>query len=297
MLSEEEIEKYRKAGKILKQVRDYSKSLIKENASIIETIRELETKITELGGENACPINISINDIAAHDCADINDTRVFKKGDLVKIDFGVHVDGYIADSGYSIEVGSNNYSELIKTAKNALENVIKILRPEITLSEIGRTIEETAREKGFQPIINLSGHSIERFNLHAGISTPNIDTHSNYKIPEGTVIAIEPFITTGKGIVNEVGKAKIYEMVKKVPVRIDFIRKIQKHIEKNYNNLPFANRWLSEKGFKNVDYALNNLLKKNALKSYPPLREASGAPVAYAEHTIILLDEPIITTK
>jgi len=297
MLSEEEIEKYKKAGKILKQVREYSKTLIKKDALIIEIIKKLEKKIEELGGECACPINISLNDIAAHDCAGINDTRKLKKGDLVKVDFGIHVDGYIADSGYSIEVNNNEHSELIKCAKTALENVIKILEPGITLSEIGRIIEEEAKNNGFQPIVNLSGHSIERFKLHAGISTPNFDTHSNFKIPEGTVIAIEPFITTGKGVVNEAGKSKIYEMIKRVPVRIDFVKKIQNYIEKSYNGMPFANRWLSEAGFKNVDYALHNLVKSGSLNSYPPLREITHSPVAYAEHTIIILDKPIITTK
>ncbi len=275
------IEKHEKAGEVLKKVREEVASMVKPGVKLIEVAEFVENRIRELGAEPAFPCNISINSDAAHCTPKRSDERVFNEGDLVKIDIGAHVDGYIADTAFTVDLGDNE--DLVKAAEEALKSAIEIIEPGVSTAEIGKTIEETIREFGFKPVINLTGHGFLPYVAHAPPTIYNYGIEKGVKLIEGMVIAIEPFVTNGVGKVSERSEVEIYSLLNLKPVRGRIERQILKEIEK-YRTLPFAKRWLS----KAPDVILAKLVREKVLRSYPVLTEVSGGLVSQAEHTVVI---------
>lgn len=296
-MEEEIIEKYKKAGQIAKEVREWSKSLIKEGAQTLQIAEKIEAKIVELGGKPACPVNIGINSIAAHHTPKFDEKDVLKKGDLVKIDFSVHVDGYVADTAYTEEIGTNQWRDLINASKEGLNAALKIIKPGITVSEVGAAIEKEIRKYNFVPITDLSGHALEQYKLHGDLKIPNFNNKSTQIIEEGTVVAIEPFATNGNGGVLDLSETEIFSIEDIKPVRMPIARKILQFASEEYQTLPFCKRWLIKKfGAFGIETGLRELIKAEALHSYPALKEIGGGMVSQHEHTVIVLDKPIVTT-
>ena len=288
-------EKYIKAGKIAGESLKYGCSLIKVGASVLDVTEKVEQKVLDLGGEFAFPPQISLNDIAAHYCASPNDLLLFKKGDLAKLDIGVMIDGYIGDTASSVDLGG--HEKLVDASRNALGNAIKLLKPGITLSEIGKEIQDTILSHGYSPVKNLSGHGLSQYVFHDKPSIPNFDTGDKTTLEKGKVIAIEPFASNGAGIIFESSNANNFSQVNKKPVRNTITRQVLSEIE-NYKAMPFTTRWLAKKfPLAKVNYALRELLLLGVLHEYPPLPDKSNGLISQAEHTIIIEDEPIVTTK
>ena len=291
-------EDFIKAGKIVAQAREYGRTLIKENASVLEIAEKVEKKILDLGGKIAFPVDVSSNHIAAHDSPKYKDDRRLAKGDLVKLDLGVHINGDIVDTACTVEVGTTKYNEMIKTTEEALEKAIKILTPGTKISEVGSIIEETIRKKQFSPIRNLSGHQIVNYILHAGLTIPNYNNGNPTELKKGQIFAIEPFATTGDGIVIEGKPSEVYGLIEEKPVRDANTKLILNFIKENYKTLPFSKRWIANKfGLLKANIALNTLEREGIVKQYMQLVERSKGYVSQAEHTIIVDDKPIVLTK
>lgn len=284
----ESLEKYEKAKEISDKILEFAKSSLRENLPILEIAENIEKKIKELGAGIAFPINISINENAAHYTPSVNDETKIKIGDLVKIDFGVHIDGYIWDRAFSvlIENGKNN---LIEAAEKAVENAMKIIKPGIKVCEISEVIENTLREYKVNPIYNLCGHGLKRFTQHAEPTIPNYKNNSQYEIKEGEVLAIEVFTTNGFGLVKESNQVLIYKYEKDKPLRMWEARRILEKAKKDFMGMPFAKRWVNDVASGAIlDLALKQLVESGSLREYPVLREESGAFVAQAEETVIV---------
>jgi methionyl aminopeptidase len=291
------IEKYKKAGEITRTAREESKEYVVEGASAVEICRKIEKRIIELGGKPGFPIGVSINEVAAHAAPKHDDKTVLKKGDVVKIDFGARIDGVLADNAYTVEIGTNKWADLINSTKEALDAAIKKVRPGVAISDIGAAIEKEIRKYGYNPITDLSGHTIEEYTLHGGVHIPNIDNGSTQTIEEGTVIAIEPFATSGVGGVVEIPDMEIFKLEEPKPVRMTTARKILNYVGEEYVTLPFCKRWLVEKlGPVGIDIGLRELHRAGILHEYPVLKEKSGGIVSQHEHTVIVLEKPIVTT-
>ncbi|HIQ49665.1 MAG TPA: type II methionyl aminopeptidase [Nanoarchaeota archaeon] len=294
-MEKEILEKYKKAGEIAKEVMEYAEKLIIKQLclNVFELAEKIEAKILELGGKPAFPVNISINEIAAHYTPCKGDNIVIKENDYVKVDIGVHVDGYIADTAKTFRIAGKD--ELIKCSEEMLKQALKIIYPGIEVKEIGRVVSEVAESYGFRVVTNLTGHGLERYNLHAGITIPNIPSGSGI-LEKGKAYAIEPFCTTGQGAVKDSNRAVIFMLISEKPVRMPEARKIIE-IAKSYKGLPFAKRWL-EKEFNPIklEIALNQLVNLGVLHPFYILKEVSNGNVAQAEHTVIVDEKPIITT-
>ncbi len=294
-MEEEVIEKYKKAGKIAKEALEFGASLIKPDVKAIDVTKAIEEKIISLGGKFAFPVNISINEVAAHYTPKENDELVFKKGDVVKLDIGVHVDGYIADTAITVDLGENK--ELVKASEEALKAAIETIRPGIEVWEIGKVVEETIKSFGFVPIANLTGHSLDKFELHSGKTIPNVDNKSKTKIEEGDAIAIEPFATTGNGYVIDSAPSEIYSLIDVKPVRSPMERKVIEYIAEEYKMLPFCKRWIVNKFGAGSAFAIRNLVRQEVLHNYPILREEARGLVSQREKTVLVLGgENIVTT-
>ena len=280
------LEKYKAAGKILIEVRDAALELVKPGNRLLEVAEFVESSIRDRGGEPAFPCNISRNEEAAHATPSIDDETVFGEEDLVKLDIGVHIDGYIADSAVTVDL-SGKYEELIRASETALDEAIKIIHDGVSTVEIGEVIEEAIKERGYKPIVNLSGHGLVRYNSHAPPTIPNVKYEHGVILRTNDVIAIEPFATDGGGKVVESGNVEIYSLIKPKPVRMREAKKLLDEIKK-YHGLPFARRWLPRE---RLNLALRALKNTGVLRDYPILREEDRGLVAQAEHTVIVKED------
>jgi len=287
------LDKYRAAGKIHQQIMKEAKEHIKIGMNVYEYARFVDERIIELGGGSAFPVNISFNEAAAHDTPLLNDTRIFGE-DVVKIDIGVHVDGYIADGAMTIDL-SGKHAALVKASEEALKAAIDTVKAGTTTLQIGAAVEETITGLGFKPVKNLMGHGLSQYTAHDEPSIPNIKgAGAGAELRAGDTIAIEPFATDGIGYVDNGSIKEIYSHVRLKPTRIPFVRKVLDQISV-YNGLPFAKRWLeSDK----LDLALIQLERDRIITSYPVLVEVSGGMVSQAEHTVIVTEDGCeVTTR
>ena len=297
-------EKYIKAGKIASQVKEESRKIVKVGSRLLEIAETLERMIKEKGGQPAFPLNLSLNELAAHYTPYKGDETEIKKGDVIKIDMGVHVDGYVADTAYTISF-SEAHEKLSEASKQALENAIAVVKPGALISDISSKIEETILGYGFNPVSNLTGHGLENYHLHAEPQIPNVKFQGTKRLSEGQTIAIEPFATTGAGRIKETEPILIFMFIKPRPVRNQDARKIIEYVQR-YNGLPFAERWLTSSeaiGFGLPDslfkirIALKELREKGVIYDYAPLKEIANGFVSQHEHTVIVEEEPIVTTR
>ncbi len=290
-MEDEAYQKYIKAGEIAKEVMQRALEKVKPGVKLLDLANFVEGEIEKLGGKPAFPVNISLNEVAAHYSPTAWDTRTFAEGDLVKLDIGVHVDGYIADIAKSIVVGGEE-SELIRASEDALRRAIEMIEPGVKTNEIGAVVEETIRGYGFKPVENLTGHMLSRYSLHGGVTVPNVKTRHGDALREGDVFAIEPFATSGAGRVVDENEAIIFRYLKDRPLRLKESRLILAYAKEHFGALPFAERWVAHLAPKHrLHMALRELAYSGAIYAYKILREKQRAPVAQAEHTVIVTAE------
>lgn len=247
----------------------------------------MKKKIKELGGKPAFPLNISVNEIAAHYTPDVNDSLVFKTDDLVKVDIGVHVNGYISDVAFTVCVGHKSHP-LIETAEKALKEAVKLIKAGTKVREISEVVDETITNAGFEPVRNLSGHGLEQYVEHANPTIPNGKNSIETELKEGQAIAMEVFTTDGSGWVKDSRPILIYQFFQDKPVRLWEARKILEMSQTEFGKLPFCKRWITGVSPIKMEMAVNQLLELEALQAHPILKEENDGLVAQAEETIIV---------
>jgi methionyl aminopeptidase len=294
-MDKETLEKYRKAGRIVAEIRQEISGDLKPGARILDVAGRIEDMIAKKGARPAFPVNISINEIAAHYTPSRADTKEIGEGDLVKIDMGAHVDGYIGDMAFTYCSGP---SSLVRASEKVLDEAIGVIRPGVSIAEIGETIENAARSQGAGVIVNLTGHGLDRYVFHGPPSIMNVKNNIQHRLKEWDVVALEPFITETNGHVKNSGTVEIYRYLQDRPVRLAEARKILALARDDYRSLPFAKRWLySRFSPVKVSLALRQLEAVDAIEAYPVLREMDNRPIAQSEHTIIVKEKPIVTTR
>jgi methionyl aminopeptidase len=287
-MEKEIVENYEKAKSISDSIISFAKNLVKEDVRIFDLAEKIEKKIFDLGGRLAFPVNISINENAAHYTPDINDAIILKENDLAKVDIGIHANGYIWDRAFTVCVGKESHP-LIEASERALQEALKLIKPGIKIFEISNAVENTIAEFGFSPIRNLCGHGLQQYVQHAAPTIPNGKNTIREEIDKDQVIAMEVFSTNGVGLVKESSPILIYKFLQDRPVRLWEARKILEKSKREFEKLPFAKRWLTDvaAGAK-LDLALKQLVEIDALAEYPILKEESNGLVAQAEETVIV---------
>jgi methionyl aminopeptidase len=281
---------YLQAGKITAKVRDSASKKYHVGSTLFEICESIEAQIRSMNAEPAFPVNTSVNEIAAHYTAEPNDATLVKEGDVLKIDIGVHIDGYIADTAVTV-CYNPKYEALVSTAETALGEAVRIARANTRASDIGRVIEATITKFGFKPIQNLSGHSLQQYTIHAGKSIPNIWTRgSSFALLPNEAYAIEPFVTTkdGQGLVYEGQMKNIFGITSRKPLKDKEADNLLGIIWGQYKTLPFALRWLTDKyDEKDLRRLVDLLIRKKNVHAYPILIEGHNKVVVQAEHTLI----------
>lgn len=297
-MDEEILKKYTKAGEIAAQALQKAKEMVAEGVTLVSVADAAESYIKEQGAGIGFPINISINEFAAHYTPVPRDPLVFEKGQVVKLDLGVHVDGCLADTATTVEVGDNKYEKMILSSQDALNKALTMIKPGVRIADIGEAIESVIKDAGFRPIVNLTGHTMEPWNLHAGKSVYNVKKDIDDVLEEGEIVAIEPFSTDGSGRVVNSKSSDIYKLLVPKQVRMRQGRQILMEIVTNHKTLPFAKRWFVEKfGVAQTSMALRQLVNWGVLHQYPILKDQENGIVTQAEHTVIVSENPVITTK
>jgi len=292
-LSDEAFEKYREAGSILREVLDAAAERVAPGTTHLEVAEFAEEQTRELGGEPAFPANISVNEEASHATPGRDDETEFQGGDLVCLDVGVHVDGWIADAAVTVDLG--NHTELVEAAEEALAAALDVAGPGTHTGEMGAEIQEVIEAYGYNPIVNLTGHGLEHYDAHTGPNVPNRRVQSGVELQPGDVIAVEPFATDGRGKVSEGQKTEIFSLEAERNVRNRQARQLLEDISERYDRLPFAARWF-EGG--RTDMTLQRLEQQDVVRSYPVLKEVDGAMVSQAEHTFVVTEDGIeVTTR
>ncbi|MBN1683381.1 type II methionyl aminopeptidase [Candidatus Bathyarchaeota archaeon] len=286
------------AGRIAAQVREDIKNKVKPGVKVIDLCDSAERMIGDLGGKPAFPCNIDIDRVAAHYVSPLGDTTVIEQGQLVKVDIGVHIDGYIADTAVTVCLNPT-LKNMVEAVEAALEAAIKTIKTGVKTSDIGAVIEHTIKNRGFKPIRNLTGHKLSRYIVHAGKSIPNIRTMLGEKLLEGEVFAVEPFtvLSTSAGEVRDGASSNIYRFDKKRNFSNTITKEMLNFIQSEYRTLPFASRWVLRRfpGSDGIN-AFDELIKFKSIYSYPQLIEKTNGVVAQAEHTIIVTNEGCIVT-
>jgi methionyl aminopeptidase len=284
-----QIEDYVKAGKIAGEVRENVRQKDWIGSTLAEICDYVESEIIKRGAKCAFPVNTSLNEIAAHYTAEPNDPKTVSDSDLVKIDLGAQINGYIADTAVTVNYDPQ-YDSLVQAAENALQAAMSMIKVGVKSKDVGRKIQNTIMDMGLKPIANLSGHSLDQYTIHAGKTVPNMWTIGSFSFSENEAFACEPFVTTKNalGFVRN-GKIKnIFALASRKMTKDDEADKLLEYIWNNFNMLPFALRWIvKEWEEKEARRLLDFLVKKKVVKAYAILVEANGKTVAQAEHTFI----------
>ena len=289
------LKNWTKAGKIAAEALEYGRGLIKEGAEVSEILAKIEAKIVSLEGGIAFPAQISLNETAAHGCPDFGE-RIVLAGQLVKLDIGAHIDGWVADTALTVNL-SKEHKDIVKASEESLKRALKIIKPGVKLYEIGAVVEETILGYGYKPVRNLSGHGLGQFIVHDAPTIPNFDNGSQEELEDGQIVAIETFASAGSGVVQEKGKAGVLMLLEEKPVRDAFTRQILQRIN-SYQGLPFAKRWLAnEFGVNKVNFAFAQLNRLECLREFPPLVDTANGWVSQAEHTIMVGDKLKVLTE
>ena len=286
----ESLEKFRQSGRILRETREEMRLLVRENVPILEVCNKSEDLIRSKGGKPAFPCNVSINEVAAHYTSPPNDQRRIPEKSVVKIDLGVHVDGYVTDTAFTA-CFNPEHKKMVEAAEHALKTAIENIRAEMTTSKIGGLIENAIKNRGFKPISNLTGHSVGRYLIHAGTSIPNVSQLSLAKVRAGEVYAVEPFVTLpeAEGRVEDGSETTIFRLVKEKSLKNPFAKQLLTNIENNHRTLPFAERWLTGVVPKEKHTeAFSELIRSRTIVGYPVFVEATGKTVTQAEHTVLI---------
>ena len=294
---------YRKAGLIAREALGYGAGLVKESAKYLKVCEDIEEYIRSKGGKPAFPVNIAIGSVAAHFSPTHDCGEAFARGNIVKLDVGVQVNGYIGDTARTLEVGTSRQTRLVKASEEALKAAIEVIKPKVSLETIGTAVENTINSYGYRPISNLSGHGLGQYSLHTGLSIPNVPEGGSERIQEGMVLAVEPFATDGTGRVEEAGSGSIYRVIRTAESTIsekpgfiskflgknnvDEIGKFLDIVRYEYRTLPFSERWCYAID-KKAQQKLQMLSRYKVISVYPVLKEAGGGMVSQCEHTVLV---------
>lgn len=285
MLNEDQLAKLRTAGKVAGAARELGLSMVKEGVKLYDVAQEVEGYIREHGCGLAFPCNISINEIAAHYTPGCTDKSVFQVGDVVKVDCGAELDGYVGDTAGTVEVGTNTYRDLVEISKTARNTVAEFIGDGVPLGEIGRAVEMTITGKGFQPIRNLCGHQIEQYKLHAGMSVPSFASGEETQIKAGMTVAIEPFATNGRGEVKNGKPGNIVRILRERPIADPKTQEFFEYVKGEFKTFPFCARSCD---FPDAEKHVRTLIRHGVLSSYAQLVEVEGGIVSQHEYTFYI---------
>jgi methionyl aminopeptidase len=305
-MEQQKLENLRTAAQCHKQVTSKVKNMLKPNTKYIDICEVAEAEIKSFFTQDnlqhglAFPVGISVNNIAAHDSANPNDTRTLKKGDIVKIDCGVHVNGHIIDSAFTYAIENTKYDKLIEATREGTYTGIKLAGADARINDISAGIQEVIESYDVKPISNLCGHNIKPYIIHGGKFVSSVkSTNPESEIMEaGECFAIETFASTGMGFVvtDSTIPCNHYMKNPEAPftnLKLNNSKRLLSHINKYKTTLPFSSRWLNDTFGSSYRFGLNDLVNNSLILDYPALTDKKGSYTSQLEHTIYIHENKV----
>ncbi len=283
MTSQADLEKMRRVGRVSANAREKGLSMVQEGVKLFDVAEEVEGYIRSQGMKLAFPCNISVNEIAAHYTPSSTDKTKFEIGDVVKVDCGAQLDGFVGDTAGTVEVGTRRFTDLIDAARDARDTVMEFIGEGVPINEIGTVVEGTIQNHGYTPIRNLSGHQIEPYNLHAGLSIPNYDNGDTQVLKRNMVIACEPFATNGEGLIVGGKPGNICRIIRDGPIADPALQEFFDYLKEEFATFPFCARSCDDP---KAEQKVKALVRHGILSSYAILIEKKKGCVAQFEHTV-----------
>jgi methionyl aminopeptidase len=293
MLTSDELEKLKKAGEIAAQALRIGMDMVAENVKLFDVAEEVESYIRKHGAKPAFPCNLSINEVAAHYTPSVNDRMRFEIGDVVKVDVGAHIDGFVGDTAGTVEVGTRSFKGMIESAVRARDTVMEFIGEGCPVNEIGRAVDASMKRDGFKPIANLTGHEIKKFNLHSGLAIPNVNDNNRTQLKSGMIVAVEPFATNGQGLIKSAKPGNIYKIAQERPMADPELKEFYDTISKEFVTFPFCERWCDHP---KAGQMLNKLVRHGLVTTYAQLTEVKKGCVTQSEHTVYIDGKNTIIT-
>ncbi len=283
-----------KAGKIAARVLDEVTSRVSPGMRVLDVCTLAERLVLKYGGQPAFPCCVGVDHVVAHNTSPSDDHSRLPDAGLVKIDIGVHVDGYIVDTAKTVDI-DGSFEAFVVAVEDALSETIALFTPGVKLGEVGSRIEGVIKTYGLRPIRNLSGHKIQRFRLHCDKSVPNVKVRSSDRIEVGECYAVEPFATNGAGMVVDSRLVYMFQNTGRDVELSGVVEKLRTHLRDRYGPFPFASRWIRTHLNIDIVEALRVLLRNQLIRALPVQVEKSGRPVSHAEHTVFVTEEgPVV---
>jgi len=299
-MEKDEFDAYVKAGEIAKEIKSFAKNLIKPGMPLIDIANAIDDKIIELEGFPAFPVNLSLNEVAAHYTPASGDET--KAEGILKVDIGVSVDDFIADTAFSVDLTEDGeFKDMIELNEEMLAEATKVVKSGMEARDVGEACQDTLekwnseKNSNFAIIKTLSGHSLDQGSIHAGLTISNYRNDNKTKLDD-MAFAVEPFVTTGVGDIYEGQPGGIYVLQSDDQVRDRDARELLKFIKENFGTLPFCERWIDTDEFKKVKFSLSMMVKQEVLHQYPMLIEKSKKPVSQFENTFVIKDGEVVCT-
>ncbi|PHH74853.1 hypothetical protein CDD80_2790 [Ophiocordyceps camponoti-rufipedis] len=302
---------YREAAEIHRQVRQYAQKIIKPGQTLTSIAETIEDGVRALTGHDGLaegdalkagmgfPCGLSLNHCAAHYTPNAGNKMVLQQADVLKVDFGVHVNGRIVDSAFTMAF-EPKYDNLLQAVREATNAGIREAGIDARVGEIGGIIQETMESFEVEidgttypvkSIRNLTGHTILPYSIHGGKAVPIVKSNDQTKMEEGDVFAIETFGSTGNGFVRDDMEVSHYARntdAQHVDLRLSSAKSLLSVINKNFGTLPFCRRYLDRLGQDKYLLGLNSLVNSGIVEAYPPLCDKKGSFTAQFEHTILI---------
>ena len=283
MTSPTDLEKMRRVGRVSANAREKGMAMVDEGVKLFDVAEEVEGYIRSQGMKLAFPCNISVNEVAAHYTPSVNDKTKFEIGDVVKIDCGAQLDGFVGDTAGTVEVGTRRFTDLIDAARDARDTVMEFIGEGVPINEIGVAVEGTIKNHGYVPIKNLSGHQIEPYNLHAGLSIPNYDNGDDQLLKREMVIACEPFATNGEGLIDNGKPGNICRIIREIPIADPVLQDFFNYLKEEFATFPFCARSCDDP---KAEQKIKSLIRHGLVSSYAILIEKKKGCVTQFEHTV-----------
>lgn len=311
-MNEDFLTEYRQGAEIHRQTRAWAQKNIKPGMDLHTIAQGIEDCTRALTGHQGLeegdgliagvgfPTGLSINHCAAHYTPNTTSKKwIVGEQDVLKVDFGVHVNQRIVDSAFTM-TWDPKYDSLLAAVKDATNTGVREAGIDVRVGEIGAAIQEAmesyeveldGKTYPVKCIRNLNGHDIVQGSIHGGKSVPIVKSNDMTKMEEGEIFAIETFGSTGRGLVQDDMECSHYALrpdAPNVPLRVSSARSLLSVIKKNFGTLPWCRRYLDRLGQEKYLLGLNNLVSSGIVQDYPPLVDQKGCYTAQFEHTILL---------
>ncbi|EXJ62453.1 methionyl aminopeptidase [Cladophialophora yegresii CBS 114405] len=307
------LQNYRKAAEVHRQTRQWVQESVKPGQTLLDIAEGIEDSVRALLGHAGLetgdslkagmgfPTGLCLNHQVAHYTPNPGQKDVvLQHQDVLTVDFGVHINGWIVDSAFTMAF-DHTYDNLLAAVRDATDTGVKAAGVDVRISDVSAAIQEAMesyevdiRGKTFpvKPVRNLSAHNIKQYRIHGGKSIPFVKNRDQTKMEEGEVFAIETFGTTGRGYVHDdvgiYGYGLNHDAPLTVPLPLASARRLHKTIRENFSTLVFCRRYLDRLGLERYLAGMNSLVSHGIVEAYLPLADVQGSYSAQFEHTFLL---------